>query len=135
MFQSRLRVIYGDTDQMGVVYYANYFRFFEFARSEYLRARGGSYREFEKTGFFLPVIEANCHYRMPARYDDLLTIGLEVSEVRRTALTFSYQVTREGEEDVLATGHTVHVCMGSEGKAVRIPPSLVALLDVSKESR
>jgi len=135
MFQSQLRVIYGDTDQMGVVYYANYFRYFEFARSEYLRAYGGSYREFEKTGHFLPVVEANCHYRKPARYDDLLKIGLRVTQVRRSSATFEYEVTREGEPDVLATGHTVHVCMGKEGKAVRIPPSLLTVLEASEQSR
>lgn len=135
MFQTRLRVIYGDTDQMGVVYYANYFRYFEFARSEYLRAHGGSYREFERSGHFLPVVEANCHYRRPARYEDLLTIGLAVTEVRRSSARFEYEVRREGEADVLATGHTVHVCMGKEGKAVRIPPSLLQVLEASEQSR
>jgi acyl-CoA thioester hydrolase len=132
MFQARLRVIYGDTDQMGVVYYANYLRYFEFARSEFLRAHGGAYRDFEKEGFFLPVVEAKCHYRRPARYDDLLLIGLEVQEVRRTAITFGYQVTRDGESDVLATGYTVHVGMGRTGKAVRLPPALVSVLEGSK---
>ena len=63
MVQARVRVIYGDTDQMGVVYYANYFRYFEFARSEFLRAHGRSYREMEAEGLMLPVVEATCRYR------------------------------------------------------------------------
>src|SRR6266851_6351472 len=67
--EARVRVIYGDTDQMGVVYYANYFRYFELGRSEYLRARGASYRDFERDGWFLPVVEASCSYRSSARFD------------------------------------------------------------------
>src|SRR5258707_9114603 len=82
MIEARVRVIYGDTDQMGVVYYANYFRYFELARSEYFRARGGSYRELELEGRFLPVVEASCSYKGSARYDDLLLIRTQVSELR-----------------------------------------------------
>src|SRR6266849_10224417 len=67
--EARVRVIYGDTDQMGVVYYANYFRYFEFGRSEYFRRLHRSYRDLELEGSFLPVVEATCHYRAPARYD------------------------------------------------------------------
>ena len=70
MFQARVRVIYGDTDQMGVVYYANYLRYFEFARSELLRAHGRSYRDMEAEGLSLPVVEATCRYVAPARYED-----------------------------------------------------------------
>ena len=78
MFQARVRVIYGDTDQMGVVYYANYLRYFEFARSEFLRAHGRSYREMEAEGLSLPVVEATCRYMAPARYEDVLRVGIEV---------------------------------------------------------
>ena len=77
MFQAQVRVIYGDTDQMGVVYYANYLRYFELARSELLRAHGKSYREMEAEGFSLPVVEATCRYLAPERYEDLLLVGVD----------------------------------------------------------
>ena len=128
MVEARVRVIYGDTDQMGFVYYANYFRYFEFARSEFFRARGGSYRELEREGRFLPVVEASCSYKAAARYDDLLLIRTEVSELRRASLTFEYQLVREGDERLLCTGKTVHACIGPDGKPVRIPEKLAALL-------
>ncbi len=95
MVEARLRVIYGDTDQMGVVYHANYFRYFEFSRMEFFRVRGGSYREMESAGFMLPVVEVSCQYKAPARYDDLLLIRPKVSELRRASLVFTYEVVRE----------------------------------------
>jgi len=129
MNEARLRVIYGDTDQMGVVYYANYFRYFEFARSEYFRARGGSYRDLEREGSLLPVVEAHCDYKSSARYDDLLVIRTRVSALKRVSLTFSYELFREGSfERPLCTGHTVHACVGRDGRPTRLPEALVQLL-------
>ena len=128
MFQARVRVIYGDTDQMGVVYYANYLRYFEFARSELLRAHGRSYREMEAEGLSLPVVEATCRYVAPARYEDLLAVGIEVPAVTRVTLTFRYQVTREGESAVLCTGSTVHACLGRGGRPARLPDWVAALV-------
>jgi acyl-CoA thioester hydrolase len=132
MVEARVRVIYGDTDQMGFVYYANYFRYFEFARSEFFRARGGSYRELEREGRFLPVVQASCSYKVAARYDDLLLIRTEVSELRRASLTFEYQLVREGDERLICTGKTVHACTGPDGKPVRIPEKVAALLQDSQ---
>jgi len=128
MIEARLRVIYGDTDQMGVVYYANYFRYFEFARSEYFRGLHRSYRDLELEGSFLPVVEATCHYRAPARYDDLLVIRAELKQLRRASLTFAYELHREGEEKLLCEGHTVHACIGRDGHAMRIPERIARLL-------
>src|SRR5690242_7155678 len=110
MAEAKLRVIYGDTDQMGVVYYANYFRYFEFARAEYFRTRGGTYRDLEKEGYALPVVEATCRYKASAKYDDLIAIETKL-ELHRASMTFSYQIRRDGEPAVLATGHTVHACI------------------------
>jgi len=121
MFEARVRVIYGDTDQMGVVYYANYLRYFELARSELFRAHGGSYREMEASGLMLPVVEATCRYLAPARYEDELLIGTEVSEVSRVTLTFGYRVTRVGDPTILCTGTTVHACLGKNGRPARLP--------------
>ena len=128
MFEARVRVIYGDTDQMGVVYYANYLRYFELARSEFFRAHGGSYVEMETSGLMLPVVEATCRYQAPARYDDLLAIGTEVREVSRVRLTFAYQVTRVGETAVLCTGFTVHACLGKNGRPARLPEWVTKLV-------
>jgi acyl-CoA thioester hydrolase len=128
VIEAKLRVIYGDTDQMGVVYYANYFRYFEFARSEFFRARGGSYAEFEKQGYGMPVIEAHANYRAPARYEDVLVIKAWVEGVRKASLTFKYELRREGADDVLTDGHTVHACINKEGRPTAMPPALVALL-------
>ncbi len=129
MVEARLRVIYGDTDQMGVVYYANYFRYFEFARSEYFRSRGGSYREVEREGLMLPVVEATASYKAPARYDDVLLVRPRVSEFKRVSLTFSYEIFREGGSDTpLCTGRTVHACVNREGRPTRLPEAIVRLL-------
>ncbi|MFY1829368.1 acyl-CoA thioesterase [Myxococcus fulvus] len=131
MVEARLRVIYGDTDQMGVVYYANYFRYFEFARSEFFRARGGSYRELEGSGLMLPVAEASCAYKAPARYDDMLVIRASVSELRRASVVFTYELFREGEpRTLLCTGRTLHACVGRDGKPTRLPESVARLLEI-----
>jgi acyl-CoA thioester hydrolase len=127
MVKTDIRVIYGDTDQMGFVYYANYLRFFEAGRNEYLRAKGAPYREVEaELGIRLPVVEATVHYKAPARYDDLLVIETVLAQVRRASARFEYLV-RRGEER-LVTGHTVHACIDFEGSLQRLPESLVARL-------
>jgi acyl-CoA thioester hydrolase len=101
---AKLRVIYGDTDQMGVVYYANYLRFFEAGRNEFIRAKGLRYRDFEEAfGLRLPVAEASVSYKLPARYDDLLDVEVSLAEVRRASARFEYRLVREGV--LLATGH------------------------------
>lgn len=131
MVEARLRVIYGDTDQMGVVYYANYLRYFEFARSEFFRAQGGSYTQMEKEGALLPVVEAHCNYKASARYEDLLLIRCRVSELKRVTVTFSYEVIREADGLLLSTGHTVHACVGRDGRPVRIPEAVAARLPIT----
>ena len=132
MVEARLRVIYGDTDQMGVVYHANYFRYFEFSRMEFFRMRGGSYREMERDGFMLPVVEVSCQYKAPARYDDLLLIRPTVSELRRASIVFTYEVAREEEPStLLCTGRTLHACIGRDGKPKRFPDTFVRLIEQS----
>jgi acyl-CoA thioester hydrolase len=112
---------------MGVVYYANYLRFFEAGRNEFIRARGLRYRDFEaRFGLRLPVAEAQVSYRAPARYDDLLTVETSLAEVRRASARFGYRIVRDGE--LLATGHTVHACVDLEGRIQRMPPDLLARL-------
>jgi acyl-CoA thioester hydrolase len=133
MVSTQLRVIYGDTDQMGVVYYANYLRFFEAGRNEFIRAKGLRYRDFEETyALRLPVTEASVAYRAPARYDDLLTLEVGLAEVRRASARFGYRLLRDGA--LLATGHTVHACVDLAGKVQRLPPALLERLTHGEES-
>ena len=114
-----VRVIFGDTDQMGVVYYANYLRYFEGARAHYWRELGRSYKDLEEAGIALPVVEAHCNYKRPARYEDLLEIDVGVGEVRGASLRFVYTVKRGSE--LLADGHTRHAVIGTDGKPRAIP--------------
>ena len=131
MVKTEIRVIYGDTDQMGVVYYANYLRYFEAGRNEFLRAKGLRYRDFEvQHGLLLPVVEAHVGYRTPARYDDLLTVETALAEVRRASARFEYRVLREGE--LVVTGHTVHACVDREGRVKRMPHELLERLSAGE---
>jgi acyl-CoA thioester hydrolase len=122
------RVIYGDTDKMGVVYYANYLRWFERGRSEFLRQRGVPYGEIEARGIHFPVIEANCQYARAARYEDLILIETRLDSISRASLVFSYRILREGEATPLANGFTRHACINAAGKLLRIPGDLVQVL-------
>jgi acyl-CoA thioester hydrolase len=126
--EAKLRVIYGDTDQMGVVYYANYFRYFEYGRNEFFRGRGGNYAALESRGLGLPVVSAHAEYKSPARYDDHLTIRVRLAEVRRASLRFEYEVSRDGAEALLCTGYTVHACVGPDRKPTGLPQDVVKLL-------
>jgi len=124
MERCEIRVIYGDTDQMGVVYYANYLRWFEAGRTEFLRAKGLSYSEFEaREKLILPVVEAGVVYRQPARYDDLVAVETRLAEARRASARFEYEVKRG--EDLLATGFTVHACVSLVGRIERLPKDFV----------
>ena len=117
-----IRVIFGDTDQMGVVYYANYLRYFESARADYWRALGKSYKDLEAWGVGLPVVEAHCTYKRPAYYEDLLVVEVEVSELRGASLRFVYRVRRG--DVVLAEGETRHAVIGTDGRPKALPQAL-----------
>ena len=87
------RVTYKETDQMGFVYYSNYLVWFEMARTELLRANGANYKRLEEKGFFLPVAEAQCRYRVPLKYDDLIAIKVVLTEKKRSRMTFEYEIS------------------------------------------
>jgi acyl-CoA thioester hydrolase len=124
---ARVRVIYGDTDQMGMVYYANYLRYFEIARNEYLRRAGSTYRAFEEThGLMLPVVEAQISYHRPARYDDELVIAAAVHARGAASVCFEYEIRRAPDGEKLVSGRTVHACITREGRVVRLPAALRA---------
>jgi acyl-CoA thioester hydrolase len=122
MMRHEIRVIFGDTDQMGVVYYANYLRYFESARAAYWRSLGKSYKDLEDWGVALPVIEAHCTYKRPARYEDLLEVELHVSELRGASLRFAYRVVRGTQ--LLAEGYTRHAVIGTDGRPKALPDAL-----------
>ncbi len=125
---SRLRVRYADTDRMGVAYYANYFVWFEVGRTEWLRETGWSYRDMEQDGIGLPVIEAHCEYRQPARYDDELEIATRAALVSPVRIRFDYEVTRAADGTLAALGHTVHAALDTAGKPCRLPDRVRVLL-------
>jgi len=113
---------------MGVVYYANYFVWFEVGRTDLLRDAGWTYREMESEGITLPVIEAHCEYLRPAQYDDDLeihTIGALLSPVR---VEFLYQVIRSADTTLIATGRTAHASLDRSGKPRRLPERVKAAL-------
>ena len=114
------RVPYADSDQMAVVYYANYFTYFERSRNELLRSIGLPYTLFEKNGYMLPVTQAHCDYKQPAKYDDFLKISAEIVEVTRATIKIVCRVLRDGV--VLAEGFTIHACMSAKTrKIIRFP--------------
>jgi acyl-CoA thioester hydrolase len=116
------RVRYKDTDQMGMVYYGNYFTFFEVGRVEYMRERGIAYKQMEREDdSYIVVTEATCRYLRPARYDDLLRIRTRVSESRRRSIRFTYEILRQDSSEVLATGETAHVICNREGRPKSLP--------------
>ena len=121
-----LRVRYAETDVMGVVYYANYLVWFEIGRTDWLRQTGQSYRDMEAEGTQLPVIEAACAYRRPARYDDVVEIRTRATRLTPVRVRFDYEVVGPGG-DLLAEGRTIHAAITPDGKPRRLPASVAAL--------
>ena len=126
---SRVRVRYAETDQMGVVYHANYFVWFEVGRTDLLRGSGWSYRELEGDGVSLPVIQASCDYRLPARYDDELEIRTTGAILTHVRVEFTYEVVRISDGASLVTGRTVHAALDRDGRPCRLPARVRALFE------
>jgi acyl-CoA thioester hydrolase len=125
---SRLRVRYAETDKMGVVYYANYFVWFEVGRTDLLRQSGWDYREMETEGFALPVIEAQCTYRESAKYDDEIDVHTRGEMLSPVRVKFTYQVLRASDAATLATGTTVHATLDRSGRPCRLPDRVRTVL-------
>jgi acyl-CoA thioester hydrolase len=118
---TQLRVRYADTDGMGVAYYANHLVWFEVGRSEWLRRGGRSYADMEKAGVSLPVLEAHCEYRRPARYDDELEVAARPSLATPARLRFDYEIRRCRDQTLIAHGHTIHAAVDRHGRPRRLP--------------
>ena len=119
---SRVRVRYAETDQMGVVYHANHFIWFEVGRVELLRQLGFSYRDMEQNdGCFIAVVDARCRYKAPARYDDEIVVRTHLKNVRDSLVHFGYELVRVGDGVLLAEGETTHIVTDSAMKVRTIP--------------
>ncbi|MGH9477085.1 MAG: acyl-CoA thioesterase [Terriglobales bacterium] len=119
--ETQVRVRYAETDQMGVVYYANYFVWFEVGRVEHLRQSGINYSDMEADGCKIAVVEARCRYKAPARYDELITIRTWVARRRRAMVHFQYEALRASDGTLLAEGETVHVCIDNNFEVCALP--------------
>jgi len=130
--ESRLRVRYAETDQMGVVYYANYLIWMEVGRVELCKSRGFNYRDMEiDDGVFLAVSEANCRYRHPARYDDEVIVRTWIESANTRMVTFAYEMRRASDDRRLATGFTRHVFVSRAMRPTHLPEKYHALLGLS----
>ena len=117
-----LRVRYDECDPMGFVHHANYMKYFEIARTDLYRTRGGSYRDFEASGLFVVVAKIECRYLSPARYDDLLKIFVKVDRITEAKIEQSYLVERDGQR--MVTGSVTLAVIDRDGKLQRIPDEL-----------
>jgi acyl-CoA thioester hydrolase len=119
--ESRFRVRYAETDQMGVVYYANYLVWMEVGRTDFCKSLGFDYRDMEAEGAFMAVAEANCRYMAPAKYDYPILVETRLERVNRKIVAFSYSILKEDTRQVLAEGRTVHITMGRDHKSRSLP--------------
>jgi acyl-CoA thioester hydrolase len=119
---AQVRVRYAETDQMGVVYHANYFVWFEVGRIELMRSLGFEYKLMEtEDDCFIVVAEASCRYRQSAKYDELLRVRTHISQTGNRVVKYAYEVLRDSDDTLLATGETTHVICGKDGKPKQLP--------------
>lgn len=122
---TRIRVIYADTDAMGIVYHANYIRWFEIGRGELLRQLGIPYATINRLGYDLPLTEVSCHYRFPAHYDEVLLLETEMVDLRGASIKFSYVLWNENRDKIIVEGESVQACLNKLGKVVRFPLEII----------
>lgn len=123
-----LRVRYAETDQMGVVYYANYLVWFEVARTEYFRKLNIPYSDLEKKGIYLVVAESNCKYKSSVKYDDMIHVITRLNYVKASSLEFGYEIFQK--DTLIATGRTAHVFINKKKKPIRIPLEIARVLKI-----
>jgi acyl-CoA thioester hydrolase len=126
---TKVRVLYADTDAMGVVYHTNYIRWFELGRNELMRQLGVAYTELEKLSLNLPLTKVSCNYLISARYDQLLTVETKFDYIKRASIRFNSRIWDENREKLLVEGYTIHACTNNEGKIRRIPQLLLDLIN------
>ena len=116
-----IRVRYAETDQMGVVYHGNYFTWFEVGRVELCRHLGFEYKQMETDDTLIVVAEASCRYKRPARFDDTLVVRTRVTRYDKRTLRFAYEILRQPDDELLATGETTHVICDHQGRPKSMP--------------
>lgn len=129
MVQSVIRVRYQETDQMSVVYHGNYFTWFEIGRTDYIRKAGFPYQRLEQEGVLIPVVEVQCRYIAPARYDDELIIETTLEELASSKIVFSYVVKRKEDQVRLATGMSKHLFTDLQMKRIHLKRRLPEVYD------
>jgi acyl-CoA thioester hydrolase len=130
--ETRVRVRYAETDRMGVVYYANYLVWMEVGRADYCRTLGFRYRDMEELdGVLLAVVEANCRYLFPARYDDEVVIRTRIEEASNRIVRFQYEMRTDR---LLASGYTKHIFVGRDMRRVRLPEKYYELFGMAAAS-
>ena len=127
--EERIRVRYGETDQMGHAYYGNYLLWFEQARGAWCRARGFTYKQLEGMGYKLPVVEVWARYKGEVKYDDLISVNIKLAEIKRAAIKFEYQVFNLTTDKLVTEGYTWHVWVGKEMRAITITPEIKEFLE------
>ena len=133
--ETTIRVRYAETDQMGVVYYANFFVWFEVARVELMRQMGFNYKQMElEDDSFVVVARANCTYKRPAKFDDVLRLRTRVTESHSRTITFAYEVLNDSTDDLIATGETLHVICDSKGRPKTLPEKYRKYFPISSQA-
>jgi len=132
--KTTIRVRYGDTDKMGFVYHANYFRWFEVGRSEMFRSMGIPYKSIESKGVFLPLSEMHCKFNAPSQYDDILLIETSIDTRYKAGMKFDYKIFNEDGKKRLANGYTKHACMDNNGRVVRPPKFLMDIISKNSDA-
>lgn len=124
--ETPVRVRYADTDRMGIIYYGTYPVYFEIGRTEFMRKKGFTYREFEENGYHLVVVGMDIKYYNSATYDDLLIVKTSVFHWQSRGITFHYEIYKE--KNLIVEGHTKHICVTGNRKPVVMPSRLISIL-------
>jgi acyl-CoA thioester hydrolase len=119
--KTKVRVRYAETDAMGFAYHSHHLSWFEMGRTEYMREKGYPYRSLEENDCYMPVVEIGCRYHAPAKYDDMLEIETRLEAMTHARIKFSYTINKVGENQLIATGFTMHACTDDKGIPKRIP--------------
>ncbi|MTI47304.1 acyl-CoA thioesterase [Sporosalibacterium faouarense] len=132
--ETTFRTRYAETDQMGVIYHANYFTWFEIGRTDFFRKMGMTYRSLEDENILLPVIDVGCKYIIAAKYDDEITVKTKLTKLKGVKLQFEYEVYRKADDVLLAKGYTMHAFVNKELKPVNFRKSYKAVWDMLSEN-
>ena len=130
--ETRVRVRYAETDQMGVVYHSNHFIWFEIGRVEFLRQLGFSYKDMEAAdGCFIAVVDARCRYKAPARYDEEIIVRTHLKNIRESVIHFGYELVRASDGVLLAEGETTHIVADAQMRKTAIPEKYMSAFRVA----